>query len=390
MLRHKVARARAARASSSSSPPEGTLARGRGGRGGARRSTGVARVRDLPPARATRSGRSGAAPTARAPCSPSATTATRRSRALAVRPTQYASSSMQRRCVRRQLGFQPPAIGEEEIAAVAETLRSGWLTTGPRAAELEERMAEYLEAKHVLAVASGHGGAAPRARRARHRPGRRGDHDADHLAGDRERDRPHRRDAGLRRRARGRPEHRPGARRRAVTERTKAILPVHLAGQPCDLDPIWALGLPVIEDAAHAAESAYRGRKLGGLSEATCFSLYATKNIAAGEGGLVATNSDEVADGDPRPAADAARRRLALRHHRARLQGEPLRRARRDRARPARQARASTRARRQRQFELYDEARRRARRDRAARARPARHARAPPLRRPGRRRALRR
>src|SRR5919198_1725563 len=53
------------------------------------------------------------------------------------------------------LGFQPPAIGEEEIEAVAETLRSGWLTSGPRAAELEERMAEYLEAKHVLALASG-------------------------------------------------------------------------------------------------------------------------------------------------------------------------------------------------------------------------------------------
>src|SRR5881392_3093118 len=53
------------------------------------------------------------------------------------------------------LGFQPPAIGEEEIAEVAETLRSGWLTTGPRAAELERRMAEYLEAKHVLAFASG-------------------------------------------------------------------------------------------------------------------------------------------------------------------------------------------------------------------------------------------
>ena len=54
-----------------------------------------------------------------------------------------------------QLGFQPPAIGEEEIEAVAATLRSGWLTTGPSAALLEERMAEYLEAKHVLAVASG-------------------------------------------------------------------------------------------------------------------------------------------------------------------------------------------------------------------------------------------
>src|ERR687885_2900227 len=54
-----------------------------------------------------------------------------------------------------RLSFQPPAVGEEEIAAVAETLRSGWLTTGPRAAELERRAAEYLEAKHVLAVASG-------------------------------------------------------------------------------------------------------------------------------------------------------------------------------------------------------------------------------------------
>jgi dTDP-4-amino-4,6-dideoxygalactose transaminase len=81
-----------------------------------------------------------------------------------------------------------------------------------------------------------------------------------------------------------------------VTERTKAILPVHLGGQPCDLDPIHALGLPVVEDAAHAFESRYRGRKLGGLSDATCFSLYATKNVAAGEGGLVATNRDDVAE----------------------------------------------------------------------------------------------
>jgi dTDP-4-amino-4,6-dideoxygalactose transaminase len=82
----------------------------------------------------------------------------------------------------------------------------------------------------------------------------------------------------------------------AVTERTKAIMPVHLAGQACDMDPIWALGVPVIEDAAHAFETAYRGRKVGGLSEASCFSLYATKNVAAGEGGLVATNDSAVAD----------------------------------------------------------------------------------------------
>jgi len=197
----------------------------------------------------------------------------------------------------KQLGFQPPAIGEEEIEAVAETLRSGWLTTGPRSALLEERMAEYLEAKHVLAVASGtaamhlalvalgvgpgdevittpitwpatanvivHAGATPVFVDVRE-----GDLNID-----------------------------PALVAAAVTGRTKAILPVHLAGQPCDLDPIHALGIPVVEDAAHAAESVYRGRKIGGLSEATCFSLYATKNIAAGEGGLVATSSDEVADG---------------------------------------------------------------------------------------------
>src|SRR5262245_28175489 len=193
------------------------------------------------------------------------------------------------------LGFQPPAIGEEEIAAVAETLRSGWLTTGPRAAELERRMQEYLEAEHVLALASGtaalhlslvalqlgpgdevitspitwpatgnvivHTGATPVFADVRD----------DDLNID------------------------PAHVAELVTERTRAIMPVHLAGQPCDMDPLWALGIPVVEDAAHAAESAYRGRKLGGLSDATCFSLYATKNIAAGEGGLLATNRDDLA-----------------------------------------------------------------------------------------------
>ena len=194
------------------------------------------------------------------------------------------------------LGFQPPAIGEEEIAAVAETLRSGWLTTGPRAAELERRMAEYLEAEHVLALASGtaalhlalvalgvgpgdevitttitwpatvnvivHSGATPVF--------------VDVLEGDLNID--------------------PALVAEAVTERTKAIVPVDLAGQPADLDPLLELGAPVVEDAAHAAESWYRGRKVGTIADVTCFSLYATKNIAAGEGGLIATNRDDVAE----------------------------------------------------------------------------------------------
>jgi len=193
------------------------------------------------------------------------------------------------------LGFQPPAIGEEEIAAVAETLRSGWLTTGPRAAELERRFAEYVEAEHVLAVTSGtaalhlallavgvgpgdevittpitwpatanvivHAGATPVF--------------ADVRDSDLNID--------------------PEQVADLITDRTKAIMPVDLAGQPADLDPLLAHGIPVVEDAAHAAESAYRGRKIGSISAATCFSLYATKNIAAGEGGLISTNDGEVA-----------------------------------------------------------------------------------------------
>jgi dTDP-4-amino-4,6-dideoxygalactose transaminase len=193
------------------------------------------------------------------------------------------------------LSFQPPALDEQEVAAVAETLRSGWLTTGPRTAELEQRMRAYLDAEHVLAVSSCtaalhlslvalgvgpgdevitspltwpatanvvlHCGATPVFADVRE----------DTLNID------------------------PDRVRELVTARTKAIVPVDLYGQPADLDPLLELGLPVVEDAAHAAESVYRGRKIGSVADVTCFSLYATKNIAAGEGGLIATNRADVA-----------------------------------------------------------------------------------------------
>jgi dTDP-4-amino-4,6-dideoxygalactose transaminase len=73
-------------------------------------------------------------------------------------------------------------------------------------------------------------------------------------------------------------------------------VPVDLHGQPAAYEPLEALGLPIVEDAAHAAESRYRGRKVGSFADATCFSLYATKNIAAGEGGLISTNRADVAE----------------------------------------------------------------------------------------------
>jgi dTDP-4-amino-4,6-dideoxygalactose transaminase len=193
------------------------------------------------------------------------------------------------------LSFQPPAVGDEEIAAVADTLRSGWLTTGPRAAELERRFAEYTGARHAVALSSGtaamhlalvaagvgpddevittpitwpatanvvvHCGAHPVFVDVR---------DSDLNIG-------------------------TVKAVDAVTPRTKAILPVDLAGQSADLDPLLELGVPVIEDAAHAIGAAYRGRKIGSIATATCFSLYATKNVAAGEGGIVTTNDDDIA-----------------------------------------------------------------------------------------------
>lgn len=193
------------------------------------------------------------------------------------------------------LSFQPPAIGEEEVDEVVATLRSGWLTSGPKSRELEAAFREYLGVEHALAVSSCtaalhlslvalgvgpgdevittpitwpatanvivHAGGTPVF--------------ADVRDGDLNID--------------------PERVAELVTPRTKAIVPVHFAGAPADLDSLHALGLPVVEDAAHAAEAWYRGRKIGGLSATTCLSLYATKNIAAGEGGIIATNDPAVA-----------------------------------------------------------------------------------------------
>lgn len=86
----------------------------------------------------------------------------------------------------------------------------------------------------------------------------------------------------------------------AITERTRAVLPVHLYGQMCDMKKIRALadryGLKIIEDAAHAIESSRDGIRVGECSDATCYSFYATKNITSGEGGAVSTNSDALAE----------------------------------------------------------------------------------------------
>ncbi len=186
-----------------------------------------------------------------------------------------------------------PQIGEEEIAEVVDTLRSGWITTGPKVKRLEREFAAWCGAEHAIAVSSCtaamhvslaamgigagdevlvptmtfcatanvvvHLGATPVLI----------DTTEDLLFD-------------------------VAAAERALTPRTRAIIPVHYAGLACDLDAIHAFAarhnLYVVEDAAHATGTEYKGRKIGAGGRAVCFSFYATKNLSTGEGGMITTN----------------------------------------------------------------------------------------------------
>lgn len=199
-----------------------------------------------------------------------------------------------------RIPFFKPAIDEDDVTAVAESLRSGWLTSGPNLHELEAELAAYCGATYVNAVNSCtaamhlalaawgigpgdevitspytfsatatvvlHVGATPVLVDVRE-----GDANID-----------------------------PALIERAITPRTKAIIPVHFAGEPCDMDTIMALarahGVKVLEDAAHAVGSQYRGTHIGHIGDATAFSFYATKNMTTGEGGALATDDQELSE----------------------------------------------------------------------------------------------
>ncbi|MDX9829559.1 MAG: DegT/DnrJ/EryC1/StrS aminotransferase family protein [Anaerolineae bacterium] len=202
------------------------------------------------------------------------------------------------------LPYALPSIGEEEIAEVVDSLRSGWLTSGPKVRRLEGELAAYLGARHALAVSSCTAalhialtalGIGP------------GDevvvptmtfcstaNVVVHLGA-----RPVLVDVG--------PDLNvtPEAIEAALTPHTRAIVPVHYGGQPCDLEAIHALaarhGLPIVEDAAHAIGARYRDQKIGSDALAaprsiTCFSFYAIKNMTTGEGGAIATADDGLAE----------------------------------------------------------------------------------------------
>jgi perosamine synthetase len=198
------------------------------------------------------------------------------------------------------LPFHRASIDDAEIRAVLEVLKSGWLTYGPRAKEFEAAFASYVGAAHAVAVNSCTS--------------------ALHLAlaasGIGEGDEiiiPTMTFAST-----GETVLYQKARpvlvdclpdsfhidvreiERAITPQTRAIVPVHYAGFPCDMDAILQLaeryGLFVIEDAAHAFPSSYKGRMIGTIGHITCFSFYATKTITTGEGGMITTANPDLAD----------------------------------------------------------------------------------------------
>lgn len=200
------------------------------------------------------------------------------------------------------LPFAQPEIGEEEIAEVVDSLRSGWITTGPKARRFEQDFARYLgEGIDAIAVSSATAGLHLALEAAGIGPGDEVittpytftasaevirylgadpvfvDVDPETLNLDAARIEP------------------------AITERTRAILPVHFAGLPCGMEQILSLArkynLRVVEDAAHALPTLYDGHAIGTLdSDLAIFSFYATKNITTGEGGMVVTRNKDYAE----------------------------------------------------------------------------------------------
>lgn len=206
------------------------------------------------------------------------------------------------------LPFALPSLGEEEIAEVVDSLRSGWVTTGPKVKRFEADFARYVGCQEAIAVNSCTAALHIALTALRVGPGDEvivptltfcaTANVVVHLGA-----KPVLVDVG----EDGNVQ--PEAIERAITPRTKAIVPVHYSGQACDLAAVYDIarrrGLAVVEDAAHAAGSDYHHRKIGVSPppevlapdrHVVCFSFYATKNLTTGEGGMIATADQALAD----------------------------------------------------------------------------------------------
>jgi dTDP-4-amino-4,6-dideoxygalactose transaminase len=204
-----------------------------------------------------------------------------------------------------QVPYHRPSIGDEEINEVVRTLKSGWLTTGPRTAQFEQEFSVYAGVPHALAVNSCTSGLHLALAGLNIGPGMEvittpltfcaTVNTIIHTGAT-----PVLADVG----ADGNID--PASIASRITENTRAIVPVHFAGLPCDMEAIWFLarrhGLDVIEDCAHAAGAFYKGGHAGAAhpltgehSAASVFSFYAVKNLTTGEGGMVLTHDEELA-----------------------------------------------------------------------------------------------
>ena len=198
------------------------------------------------------------------------------------------------------LPYHRPCIDDDEINEVVETLKSDWLTTGSRTFQFEEDFKKYIGTRNAIGLNSCTAGLHLAAATQEFAPG------DEVITTTMTFPAP----ASAMIHARLRPvlvDVEPGTLNMDVSKveekispRTRAIVPVHFAGHPCDIDSIMDLArkhkLVVIEDAAHALETRYKGRKIGNMGNPTAFSFYANKNITTGEGGMLTLDDDSMAD----------------------------------------------------------------------------------------------
>lgn len=187
-------------------------------------------------------------------------------------------------------------IEQDDIQAVVDVLKSDFLTTGPKIAEFEQTVADYVGAKYAVAISNGTSALHAACFAAGIGPGDEVITTPLTFAAS----------ANCVLYCGGTPVFAdvdpktynidPEDIRRKITDRTKAIIAVHLAGQPCDMDAIHSIarehGLIVIEDGAHALGSVYKGKKVGSMSDMTTFSFHPVKPITTGEGGMIVTDNE--------------------------------------------------------------------------------------------------
>lgn len=202
-----------------------------------------------------------------------------------------------RKTGRKMIPYGRQTIEEDDIQAVVDVLRSDYLTTGPKIAEFEKMVADYVGAKYAVAISNGTSALHAACFAAGIQPGDEVITTPLTFAAS----------ANCVLYCGGTPVFAdvdpktynidPEDIRRKITDKTKAIIAVHLAGQPCDMDEIHKIAkehdLLVIEDGAHALGSVYKGKKVGTLSDMTTFSFHPVKPITTGEGGMIVTDNEQ-------------------------------------------------------------------------------------------------